>query len=364
MSNLNKLEQPYLGMLGAVICIVVSLAICAQFDPQTFGTWVTLIMVAMVPTQIVLGLVWETKYPAFIGGLDQPWKGLGLLACMFLAGVIVAPASIFLLGGGVTPPLPYVVMYIIFSVIVTFWTVIVMQCWPVSAVIKSSGLMGLGVLLWAYAVTYVLFVLFFDFSFLKATPVYMEQLDPQGVFSAWVSLSFALTSLVVMLALVLLDFAPVAFVIKHLPKLGAQPLFGILSTLVVLVLTTLIWQFFINGLGIDSVVHMVRVAASMVFGQFIMLIMLQTAPVQAVAQPLKGLVLLAIAALLAILMYAFYSWMSGYLVGPLSSGAPEYQLELWLASAMLAITFPVLVFFAEFLNFWPLVPNSQETDDL
>jgi hypothetical protein len=28
-------------------------------------------------------------------------------------------------------------------------------------------------------------------------------------------------------------------------------------------------------------------------------------------------------------------------------------MEIWLASALLAVTFPFLIFFAEFFKFWP-----------
>lgn len=31
-----------------------------------------------------------------------------------------------------------------------------------------------------------------------------------------------------------------------------------------------------------------------------------------------------------------------------------YDLELWVSSAMLAITFPIMVAFAGFFDFWPL----------
>lgn len=360
MSVNQTLKQPYLGILATGLCIAVSLAICTLFDAMTFGTWVTLILVAMVPAQIVLGLVWETRYPKCLIRLPQPKKGLSLLALMVLAGLIVAPLVIALVGGGQVPPTPYAVMYIIFSVVVAFWLVIVMQCWPLTAISQSTGVIGVGVWLLTYLVAYFIYIVFFDFGFLKGTPLYFETLDPKGLFNAWLVLSFSLTTLVIMLALVLLDFWPLGKLAQTLPMLEKPPLGGLVNTLLILLLSYVPWHFFVVVQGMDPVVYMVRVPASFIFGQFIMLVMLQTAPVQALTQPLKGSVLLLLAGLLSLVMYGFYGWASDFVVGPLASGAPEYQLDLWMASAMLAVTFPLLVLYADFLNFWPLVKTVEE----
>lgn len=50
----------------------------------------------------------------------------------------------------------------------------------------------------------------------------------------------------------------------------------------------------------------------------------------------------------------------------LPSGGPAYDLELWLASSMLAVTFPALVAFANYFQFWPLavqVPAAAEAGE-
>jgi len=360
----NTLKQPYLGFLGTGICIIVSLAFCTLFDAMTFTTWVTLFLVSMIPAQMVLGLVWGTSFPPAIGGMKQPAKGLSLVFFMALSGLLVTPAALYLVGGGITPPTPYVIMYIILSVVATFWLVTIMQCWPLTAISRHSGVIGVGIWLFSYFVTYVLFELLFDFSFLKGTPLHIDYLDPQGAFNAWVTLSFALTSMVIMLALVLLDFWPVAIIVKKIPSLGRQPFFGVLSTVVVLCVTYLIWSFFVTRQGMDPVVYMVQVPASMIFGQFIMLIMLQTAPVQTIQQPFKGCVLLFMSSILSIVMYAFYGIVSYFMVGPLTGGGPEYQLDLWLASAMLAVTFPLLIIYAEFFRFWPFIGTEKKQNEL
>jgi hypothetical protein len=360
--SILSVRQPVLGCVATVLCIVLALVICGLFDPLTFGTWVTLILVAMVPAQIILALVWKNSFPAFAAGFPQPFKGIALLACMASAGLLVVPLSLFLVGGGITPPNPYVLQFIIFTVIVTFWLVIVMQCWPMSAFSSHPLAIGGGTWVIAYLTAYILFRQFFNFGFLADTPLHVPALDPQGLFPGWMSLSYAFTTLMIMMALVLLDFWPVSSLGRLRPALSQQPVFGLIATMLVLLLAWCIWYFFVSVQAMDPVVYMVRVPVSVVFGEFIVLVMLQTAPVQLVGQPTKGLVLIGLALLLGIGMYALYSFAAELLIGEMSAGAPQYQLDLWLASAMLAVTFPLFVTYAEFFGYWPFRGEAQESD--
>lgn len=43
------------------------------------------------------------------------------------------------------------------------------------------------------------------------------------------------------------------------------------------------------------------------------------------------------------------------------AGAPGYYLELWLASAMLGMTFPVIVAYTAGFDFWPLTRVAPAT---
>lgn len=38
----------------------------------------------------------------------------------------------------------------------------------------------------------------------------------------------------------------------------------------------------------------------------------------------------------------------------LHSGSPGYELELWIANALLGITFPIIVVVAKYFDFWPV----------
>ena len=44
--------------------------------------------------------------------------------------------------------------------------------------------------------------------------------------------------------------------------------------------------------------------------------------------------------------------------GQLVSGPPGYDYEIWLANALLSVTFPFLMFIAAYFAFWPLAKRS------
>jgi hypothetical protein len=105
----------------------------------------------------------------------------------------------------------------------------------------------------------------------------------------------------------------------------------------------------------DIFVYTLKVPICIIFGQFIMLLLMQTAPVQTVKQPGKGIVLIILNIILAVVMYYIYLWFSTLVAGALpSGGANGYVLELWIATALLGFTFPVIASFTGFFNFWPL----------
>ena len=49
-----------------------------------------------------------------------------------------------------------------------------------------------------------------------------------------------------------------------------------------------------------------------------------------------------------------YGALAPVVTGTLNPGPPPYDFEIWLASALLSVTFPFLIFFAEFFKYWPL----------
>ena len=348
------LKQPALGIISTIICIILALAICAQFDVFTFNTWVSFIVIATIPPQIILALVWQCDYPNFLKSMKQPAKGILLLMLMTLAGLIAAYVSLIIVGGMVTPPTPMLIMFTILSVLITMWVVAVWQCWPLNAINNHPAFIGVGALLLTYVITYFLFTALFNFGFMSEAPFYSTDIDPSGKLNAWTALTFFLTTVAIIDALILLDFWPTSRLTEKLPALAKQPASGLSNTVLILILSYLIWNLFVTYLGMDVVDYMVKVVVSFIFGEFIMLVMMQTSPFTNMKQPYKGFCLLACCAILAIAMYWLYGALSVPLVGEMQAGAPNYDLDLWLASAMLSITFPLLIIVAEFFKFWPI----------
>lgn len=359
---MNITSQMVRGALATSLVITISLMLCVSISPKLLLGWGTLIPVALVPAQIVVSQFWRGQYPIRIASLRQPFSGLTYLGLTITAGYLVAWASWSTVGGGISPPTPFTNMFLILSVSVTLWLVIVFQAWPLSMLSKHAGIVGTLLWLAAYAITYGLFRTLFNFGFLKDSPAYFSQLDPAGVFMAWIPLVFSIASAMVLLSLVLFDFWPLSLLIKRIPLFGKQPLFSVTALTLIAILTSTTWIFFIDWLQMDLVVFLVRVCVSVIFGQFILLVMLEGVPWITLAQPWRGCFLAGAATLLGMLVYPLYRSVASHFFD-MPSGQPTYVLELWIASAMLAITFPLMVLFAGYFKFWPLPQLKPANND-
>lgn len=363
MGNNEGIKQPMLGLIGTIVTVGLSLAISTAFHPDTFGSWVGFLTMCAVPAQIVVGLVWQNSYPGFLTRLPQPARGAAILLILVAAVGVIAPATLHLVGGGVTPPTPFLNMYIIMSIVATFWLVAVFQCWPAAAISTHPAAVGLGTLAFAYLAAWVVFRAGFDFQAMAGAPFYVAALDPHGAIPAWHILSYAVTSVAIIMGLVLLDFWPFSALAGKVPALGKQPVFGLIVAAVVLPLAGLIWTAGVRLAGMDAVDYLVRVPVSFVFGTFIVLTLFQTAPFQRLAQPAKGLALIAGSAVLAVATYRLYRFVALAAMGEIPAGPPTYGLDLWIATAMLSITFPLIVAYDGF-GFWPFARAAKATPEI
>ena len=107
-------------------------------------------------------------------------------------------------------------------------------------------------------------------------------------------------------------------------------------------------------LEMDVVDFLVRVPIPFIFGTIVVLNMLQNSLFPSLRQPVKGVANAFAALVIGNLLAMVYVRFMGVVTGALSSGPPAYQSEIWLASALLSVTFPFLIFYAEFFEFWPL----------
>lgn len=103
-----------------------------------------------------------------------------------------------------------------------------------------------------------------------------------------------------------------------------------------------------------------------IFGAVIILNMLQGSVLTSLRQPAKGVVSAAAAAVLGVLLAQLYRVVMPLVTGDLPAGPPGFDAELWLANALLAVTFPFLAFYGDFFQLWPLAgrpsPDQAPTE--
>ncbi|MFA7279460.1 MAG: hypothetical protein WC100_05150 [Sterolibacterium sp.] len=353
MKNRRLIAQPLLGSIGLVVTVGFALLVCVAFDARTFATWVAFLIMSIVPAQTIMDLVWKNSYPPALMRLPQPFKGIVILASLAVVGCVIVPLTLKLVGGSVTPPIPFLNIYMILSILATFWLVAVFQCWPFSAISAKPTVIGVGTMVLAYLLAWWIFNAGFDFGVMEKAPFYLASLDPHGAFPVWSIFSYLVTTVAVIMALVLFDFWSFTGPSEKSTQLTRQPLFGLLVGLFVLIASALIWTAGVHWVGMDRVDFMVRIPISFLLGNFILLLLFQTAPFHKMAQPVKGILLNVFSAVLAVLAYSMYRYVALAVVGDLPAGPPTYTLDLWVAAAMLSVTLPVIVAYAGALECWP-----------
>jgi hypothetical protein len=344
------MKQPALGITASVLVIALSLGFIALFTFPVFGTWVAFLTICFIPMQIVISVTWGGKHPAFAAARPQPARGILLTLLALLVGAVVAVAHFATVGGGINPPPPMLAMCIIASVIITFWLAIMWGGWPFTTLIKSPVAAGLTMLVACYLINYLLFRLLFDYGFMRGAPVYVPSLDPHGLFNAWNVLVFYITVIGVMFLSLNFDLWP----FTKSPALMRQPLLGIVWTLTSLLIGGLAFYIGVYLLKMDVVSFMVRVPIPFVFGTIIVLNMMHGSLFGKLAQPLKGVLNAIASAAIGTVLALIYGALAPIVTGKVNPGPPSYDFEIWLASALLAVTFPFLILYAEFFKMWPL----------
>jgi hypothetical protein len=139
-----------------------------------------------------------------------------------------------------------------------------------------------------------------------------------------------------------------------------QPVLGLVWTIVALIIGGAAYYIAVNVMKMDPVAFMVTVPIPFIFGTIFMLNMLQGSVFAKLTQPLKGVLNTVAAAVLGSLFALMYRAVASTVTGKLDAGPPAYQTEIWLASALLAVTFPFLVAYADFFTMWPLQRAKAE----
>ncbi len=343
-------KQPAAGIIATVLVMAISLAFISSFDLSTFTGWVAYLIECMIPMQIVIGITWATKHPQFAAARSQPSKGLLLALLSIVAGAITAVLFLYAINGGIKAPTPFLGMFTVTLVLSTFSGSIIWGGWPFMNLIRSPVAAGLTMLATCYALNYIIFRVFFNYSFMQGSPAYDAALDPHGLFNAWSVVVYYITVIAVMFLMLSFDLWP----LTKFPAIMKQPILGIVWSIICLVFGYVAYYIGVHTLKMDVVSFMVRVPVAFIFGTIIVLNMLQGSLFGHLAQPLKGVLNMTAVVLVGTLLFVVYGALSGYIVNNLKPGPPTYDFELWIASALLGVTFPLLIFHAEFFKLWPL----------
>jgi hypothetical protein len=343
-------KQPALGIISTLFVVAVSLGFIALFAFPTFATWVAFLTICFIPMQIVISVTWGCNHPAFVATRSQPAKGILLTVLALVVGAVVAAIHFKTVGGGINPPPPMLAMCIISSVIITFWLAIMWGGWPFNKLFKNPVAAGFVMLVACYAINYALFRLLFGYAFMQGAPVYVPALDPHGLFNAWNVLVFYVTAIAVMFLSLNFDLWP----FTKSPALMKQPMLGMVWTVVMLAIGGLVFWFGVHEMKMDVVSFMVRVPIPFIFGTIIVLNMMHGSLFGKSQQPLKGVLNAIASAAIGVILARIYEALAPIVTGKVNPGPPSYDFEIWLASALLAVTFPFLILYAEFFKMWPL----------
>jgi hypothetical protein len=298
--------------------------------------------------QVVTVVLWGAS-PAFANGLRQPAKGIVLVLLTIVATIIISPLIFMTVGEGMAPPGPIPSHYVIIAVPTTFWLAIMMGGWPFTRLTSNPLVSGLFVLVASYLVTYAVFRVFFNYDFLQGAPVYLQS-APSGMYNGVSALVFYVTALAVMFVVLCFDLWPLTI----FPAVMKQPVLGLVWTAIALAGAALAVSICIGRLGADPMAFLTQVTVPLIFGSIIVLNMLQNSLFARLAQPVKGLMNTVAAAVIGSLLARVYLSLAPLVVGVLPTGPPGYEREIWLANALLSVTFPFLIYHAVFLGYWPL----------
>jgi hypothetical protein len=305
-------------------------------------------MLGLIPMQVVAVVLWGGN-PAFASGLGQPLKGLVLVLLTVVVSLVATAVAFYVVGEGVSPPGPIPSHFAVVVVPTTFWLAIMMGGWPFTSVIKNPIVAGLTVVVAAYVLTFIEFRVFFNYEFMQGAPVYLAS-APRGMFNGVMALVFHVTALAVMFLVLCFDLWP----LTSSPAVMKQPVLGLVWSAIALGGAALAMWIGVGMLGMDPMSFLTGVTAPFIFGSIIVLNMLQNSLFATMKQPSKGLANAIGAAVVGVVLAHLYTALTPLVSGTLQSGPPGYDLEVWLANAMLSVTFPFLIYYAVFFGYWPL----------
>lgn len=345
------MAQPTLGIAATAIVIAISLGYIALWDFGTFVGWVSFFALSFIPFEVVTAVIWGGN-PPFAARLRQPVKGLILVLVTLLVGVLVSRVVFQTLGASQGEPGPMLAFFSICVIVTTFFWTIAFGGWPFTAMIRNPLAAGFATWAACYAVGFAIYWTFSDFAHLQGTPVYVASADPHGMFHAWsVPVSY-MAVLTILFTWLCFDLWP----LTSSPGLMKQPVLGLVLTGTSVAAGLGLYGFGVQVMQVEVVEFLLRVPIAFVFGTILVLNMCQNSLVR-MKQPAKGVMNVILSAIIGSVLLIAYQRLQPTLSGALPPGPTEFQREqfqVWTANALLSVTFPLLVFYAAYLNFWPM----------
>ncbi|WP_111977032.1 hypothetical protein [Algibacillus agarilyticus] len=342
-------KQGYIALITLTLVITLTMSIMHFVDYAFMETWLVLAFIMCVPFQVASGILLETNKPRLLARLSLPSKGLLIILCCAVSAILVSIVTYYTVGGGIELPKPPVINYAIAVVVATFWYAIVWQCWPIAKFTNKPEWLALSVVFVGLFLGYLIFNFSFSFEFMQSSPLYEETLDPKGWFKSWNVVAFLVTTVAVIFTFVLFDFWPISQI-----KLGNKAFVGnLIKSLSIIAIAGSIYLLFVNYWDFDPVIYLVNGPISYIFGMFVPLNLFSGQLFSHIKQPTRGIYLVIVSAIAGFLLNLLYFWFAQQMLPEALIGG-LYQQELWVANAMLAFSFPLLVAITAHLQFWPL----------
>jgi hypothetical protein len=350
-------RQPALGIAATALVIAISLGYIALWDFGRFIGWVSFFALSFIPFEVMTGVLWGGS-PPFVARLRQPQKGAALVVLTLLVGLVMSQFLYRTLGASQGEPGPMLAFFCLCVIVTTFFWTIAFGGWPFTAVFRNPVAAGLTTWLACCALGSAIYWTCANFEYLQGAPVYVPSADPHGLFNAWNVVVYYMSALTVLFSWLCFDLWP----LTTRPAILKQPTLGIVVTGTSLVLGYLLFAIGVYGLKVQNVEFLLRVPIAVIFGTILVLNMCQNS-VSGSRQPAKGAINLLISAVVGSLLLQMYQWLEPAISGPVPPGPEPFQREqfqVWTANALLSVTFPFLVFYAAYFNFWPLARRGVE----
>jgi hypothetical protein len=346
---MSGLKQPWLGIGATVLIIGLAFLAILPWSYSTFGGVFSDVMMCMIPVSAVIGMLWQGARPQAIAQLPQPLRGATFTALGGAVGTVAFFVLSATIGGG-KGATPFLGFGIILSVVVTFMIALMWGCWPFT-LIRNKLLAGLAFLATAYAAT-ALLTRTLNFAFLAGAPFY-GGMDPAGPIPAWDGLVGAITCLAAMFVVLHFDLP-----VERFPRLLKQPVLGLLWTVAAIVVG---WSSYLLGTRVFALTpdaFLVTVPVPFIFGSVVLLTPLGGSATRRLKGPAKG----AVGAVVAMVLGSVLARIYVLLMPVLTRDVPATQLDhnLWLATALLGVTFPFLAWHHDYFQLWPLLRATSQ----